>query len=233
MAGREGRTGATTGAVLIGAHRGEPRWAMAGTVLVAAGLHATLPTEVRFIGQLWVYPAIVGALLLVLIIGDPGRIDKTDPWLRVVTGLLIAFITLVNAVSADYLVRLILEDADRHMGGPVRLLTAGAAIWIINILAFGLWFWDLDQGGAAERAGGTTRLPALLFPEMSNPDVVRAGWAPTLPDYLHMSWGTATSFGPSDVSAIKLWSKAMMTFEAAVSLLLGVLIIARAINLLP
>ena len=214
------------------AHKGEPRWAMAGTVLAAAGLHATLPDDVKFIGQLWIYPFVVGVLLLVLVVGDPGRIDRTDTWLRVVTGLLIAFITVVNAVSVNFLVRLILLDADKHLG-PVRLLSAGVAIWIINILAFGLWFWDLDQGGAAERAAGTSRLPALLFPEMGNPEVVRAGWAPTLPDYLHMSWGTATSLGPSDVSAIKLWSKAMMTFEAAVSLLLGVLIIARAISLLP
>jgi hypothetical protein len=233
MANSGSRREATTGAVLVAAHRGEPRWAMAGTVLVAAGLHATLPAELRIIGQAWVYPSIVGVMLLVLIAGDPGRIDKTDPWLRVVTGLLIGFITLVNAVSTGSLVRLILTDSDRSMGGPIRLLTAGAAIWIINVLAFGLWFWDLDQGGAAERAAGTTRLPALLFPEMANPDVVRAGWAPTLPDYLHMSWGSATSLGPSDVSAIKLWSKAMMTFEAGVSLLLGVLIVARAINLLP
>jgi hypothetical protein len=232
MANGDAGRGATTGAVLVGAHRGEPRWAMVGTVLVAAGLHATLPDEVQFIGQLWVYPFVVGVLLLVLVVGDPGRIDRNDLWLRVVTGLLIAFVTVVNAVSVNYLVRLILLDADKHLG-PVRLLSAGVAIWIINILAFGLWFWDLDQGGAAERAAGTNRLPALLFPEMGNPEVVRVGWAPTLLDYLHMSWGTATALGPSDVSAIKLWSKAMLTFEAGVSLLLGVLIIARAISLLP
>jgi len=232
MQNGEERRRSIRGAVLVEAHKGEPRWAMAGTVLAAAGLHATLPDDVKFIGQLWIYPFVVGVLLLVLVVGDPGRIDRTDTWLRVVTGLLIAFITVVNAVSVNFLVRLILLDADKHLG-PVRLLSAGVAIWIINILAFGLWFWDLDQGGAAERAAGTSRLPALLFPEMGNPEVVRAGWAPTLPDYLHMSWGTATSLGPSDVSAIKLWSKAMMTFEAAVSLLLGVLIIARAISLLP
>ncbi len=226
-------TRGVTGAILVNAQRGEPRWAMVGTVLFAAALHATLPPQLRIIGGALTYPVVIGVLLLILVVGDPGRIDKTDTWLRVVTGLLIAFITLVNAISADYLVEMILKEADQELGGPVRLLTAGAAIWIINVLAFGLWFWDLDQGGAAERAAGTTRLPALLFPEMGNPEVVRAGWAPTLPDYLHMSWGVATSLGPSDVSAIKLWSKAMMTFEAGVSILLGVLIIARAIGLLP
>jgi hypothetical protein len=48
-----------------------------------------------------------------------------------------------------------------------------------------------------------------------------------------MSRGASNSLGPSDVSAVKLWSKAMMIFEAAVSPLLVVLIIARAINPLP
>jgi hypothetical protein len=170
-------------------------------------------------------------LLLVLVIGDPGRIDKRDPWLRVVNGLLIAFISLVNAASAIHLVRLIIINA--RLGSGDRLLGSGAAIWLINVLAFGLWYWDLDQGGPAERANHTGRLPAFLFPEMANPELVPAGWYPALIDYLHMSFATATSLGPSDVSAIKHWSKILMTTESAVSLMLGVLVIARAVNLLP
>ena len=212
-------------------HRGEPRWAMAVTVLAAAALHATLPLQIRFVGAEWMYPSIVIGLLVILIIGDPGRIDKRDWWLRVVTGLLISFITLVNAVSTVHLVDLIITNA--KLGSADRLLGSGAAVWLINVLAFGLWYWDLDQGGAAERAWGTTKLPAFLFPEIANPDLVRAGWYPSLIDYLHMSFGTSTALGPSDVSAIKHWSKLMMTFQSALSLLLAVLIIARAINLLP
>ena len=214
-------------------HRGEPRWAMAAAVLAAAVLHATLPPQIRAVGQVWVYPTVVFGLLAVLVIGDPGRIDKRDPWLRSVTGLLIAFITVVNAVSAVHLVELIIANDDKQLGSADRLLGSGAAIWLINVIAFGLWYWDLDQGGAAERVWGTTRLPAFAFPETSSPEMVRPGWYPELIDYLHMSFGTSTALGPSDVSAIKHWSKIMMTLQSAVSLLLGVLIIARAINLLP
>ena len=75
--------------------------------------------------------------------------------------------------------------------------------------------------------------PAFLFPEMGSPEYVREGWYPQLIDYLHMSFATATAFSPTDVSAIKHWSKLMMTFECAVSLLLAVLVVARAINILP
>jgi hypothetical protein len=221
------------GGRLPGSHRGEPRWAMATTVVMAAVLHATLPAQIRAVGQVWVYPTVVVGLLAVLVVGDPGRIDKRDRWLRVVTGLLIAFITIVNAVSAVHLVELIIANSDKQLGSADRLLGSGAAIWLINVLAFGLWYWDLDQGGAAERVAGTSRLPAFAFPEMSNQELVRTGWYPELIDYLHMSFGTSTALGPSDVSAIKHWSKIMMTLQSAVSLLLAVLIIARAINLLP
>ena len=59
-------------------HIGEPRWAMAIAVIAAEVLHATLPSTVRSIGPVWIYPTVVIGLLLVLVIGDPGRIDKRD-----------------------------------------------------------------------------------------------------------------------------------------------------------
>jgi hypothetical protein len=231
MTNPEGKTPGTPAARSMPGHRGEPRWAMAITVLTAEILHITLPRDIRAIGQVWVYPVIGIGLLLILVIGDPGRINNRAVWLRVVTSLLIASITLANAFNAIHLVQLIATNAE--LGSATRLLGSGAAIWLVNVIAFGLWYWDLDQGGAAERAAGTTRLPAFLFPEMGNPEAVREGWYPQLVDYLHMSFATATAFSPTDVSAIKHWSKALMTFESAVSLLLAVLVVARAINILP
>jgi hypothetical protein len=212
-------------------HRGEPRFAMAMTVLAAEALHLTVPSDIRAVNAVWPYILIGVGLLVVLVIGDPGRIDNPAMWLRVVTSVLIAAITLANAFDAIHLVQLIATNA--HLGSATRLLGTGAAIWLINIIAFGLWYWDLDQGGAAVRAAGTRRRPAFLFPEMGNPDYVRPDWYPQLIDYLHMSFATATAFSPTDVSAIKHWSKMMMSFECAVSLLLAVLVIARAINILP
>jgi hypothetical protein len=199
-------------------------------VLAAELLHLTLPSDISAVGR-WIYPVITLTLLLVLVIGDPGRIDNRAVWLRVVTSLLIASITIANAFNAIHLVQLIAANA--KIGTAVRLLGSGAAIWLINVITFGLWYWDLDQGGAAARAAGTTRLPAFLFPEMTNPEVVKAGWYPQLIDYLHMSFATATAFSPTDVSAIKHWSKMLMTFESAVSLFLAVFVVARAINILP
>src|SRR3954452_6823888 len=191
-------------------HRGELRWVMVGTVLAAEILHVTLPPDIRLGGPAWLYPVFGVGMLLILAVGDPGRIDNPAPWLRIVTGVLIASITLVNAYNAIHLVQLIIANAP--IGSAYRLLGTGGAIWLVNVIAFGLWFWDLGPGGAAGRAAGTDRLPAFLFPEMANPEVVRAGWYATLIDYLHMSFAVATAFSPSDVSAIKHWSKSLMTF---------------------
>ena len=203
---------------------------MAGAVFAVIALHATLPHRIR-IGPPWLLGAIDLVLLMILVIGDPGRIDKRDRWLRVVTGVLIATLTIDNAFNAIRLVHLIIDNA--KLGGGDRLLGTGAAIWAINVIAFGLWYWDLDQGGAAERATGTVRLPAFIFPEMTNAEWVKRDWYPRLVDYLHMSFAISTAFSPTDVSAVKHWSKMMMTLQAAVSLLLAVLVVARAINLLP
>jgi uncharacterized membrane protein len=212
-------------------HRGELRWVMVAAVLAAEGLHLTLPSDIRSLAQVWVYPAIGIGLLLVLAIGDPGRIDNRATWLRVVTAVLIASITLDNAFNAIHLVQLIIRN--ENLGSANQLLGSGAAIWLVNVIAFGLWYWDLDQGGAAVRATGATTRPAFLFPEMTNPEYVGEGWHPTLFDYLQMSFAVATAFSPTDVSAIKHWSKLLMMFESAVSLLLAVLVVARAINILP
>ena len=49
-------------------------------------------------------PVVLLVLLAILIIGDPGRIDRQKPWLRVVTEIVIAFITPANLFSAARLI---------------------------------------------------------------------------------------------------------------------------------
>ena len=67
---------------------------------------------------------------------------------------------------------------------------------------------------------------------MSNPELRPRGWYPTFVDYLHLSFNTAMAFSPTDVSAIKPWAKVMMMAEEAISLVVGVLVVARAVNIL-
>jgi hypothetical protein len=190
-----------------------------------------LPARYR-VQPAWVVPAVLLTLLAVLIAGDPGRIDRQKKWLRVVTGVVIAFITLANLVAAVRLVVDILTSNKLYANNPAGLLAAGGVIWVTNVIAFGLWYWDLDRGGAAARAHHPDRNPAFVFPEMQHTDYVAAGWVPQFADYLPLAFWTATAVSPTDISAIKPWAKLLMMLEAAGSVALAALVIARAINIL-
>ena len=204
---------------------------MAVAVLAAGGLRAVLPVQLRTGDARWLFIVVVLVLLAVLVIGDPGRIDRDSTWLRVMTGTLIGLISAVNASAAVRLVAGIIGSVSFTSNADI-LLASGAVIWLSNVIAFGLWYWDLDRGGAAARARGAGTPPAFVFPEMSNPQYVGAHWYPKFVDYLHLSFMTAMAFSPTDVSAIRTWAKLMMMAEAAISLVVAILVVSRAVNIL-
>jgi hypothetical protein len=198
---------------------------------LAGLLRILLPPELRLRDARPLFIVVLLVLIVALMVGDPGRIDRQKTWLRVLTGTLIGLITLVNSSSAARLVVGIFSEAHFAQSAGT-LLVSGAVIWLTNVIAFGLWYWDLDRGGAAARALGTASGPAFVFPEMTNAEHVPAGWYPKFVDYLHLSFSTATAFSPTDVSAIKPWAKLMMMAEEIVSLVVGLLVIARAVNVI-
>jgi len=205
---------------------------MALAVITAAVLYLFIPEDFRVSeGTHYAYPILLAVFLVVLVVGDPGRIDRENRWLRLATGLMIMTITLVTMASAVRLVVGILQKAS--FTSPAQLLTVGAVVLITNVIAFGLWFWHLDAGGPAARAHRTrvTR-PAFRFPEEDIPELRDAGWYPQFIDYFALSFNTATAFSPTDVSAIRHWSKLMMIAESATSLVLVALVVARAVNVL-
>jgi hypothetical protein len=51
-------------------------------VLAAGGLRAVLPPELRSGDARWAFAVVLFALLAILIIGDPGRVDRDSRWLR-------------------------------------------------------------------------------------------------------------------------------------------------------
>jgi hypothetical protein len=223
--------GPAPGKPAAAAVRGEHWWPVALAILAVAGLHVALPAPYR-VNPRWVVPVVLLVLLAVLIIGDPGRIDRQKPWLRAVTAIVIAFITVANLFSAARLIADILTANKIFANNPIGLLAAGGVIWISNVIAFGLWYWDLDRGGAAARAHHPRVGPAFVFPEMQHTEYAPAAWVPRFVDYLSLAFWTATAFSPTDTSAIKPWAKLLMILEACVSLGLGALVIARAVNIL-
>jgi hypothetical protein len=212
--------------------QGERRLPMAIAVLAAGGLYQLIPEEFRVgeAGRVG-YSLLLMALLVVLVVGDPGRIDRDSRWLRFTTGLMILTITVGAAVSVVRLVVGIIQKAP--FTSPGELLTIGAVAWITSVIAFAFWYWHLDRGGPAARARGVSTVrPAFRFPEDELADVVGPHWFPQFLDYFALSFNTSTAFSPTDVSAIRHWSKLMLILESAISLTLIGLVVARAVNVL-
>jgi hypothetical protein len=204
---------------------------MALAVLVTGLLRASLPGELRNGDARWWFLAVEVVLLGVLIVGDPGRIDRDRRWLSVSTSCLIGIITLANADAAVRLVASIVNVSPFTNDAKV-LLASGGAIWLTNVITFALWYWNLDRRGPVLRARGEGGPPALIFPEMKNAEHVGPGWTPKFVDYFHFAFATATAFSPTDVSAVRPWMKLMMMAEEAISLVVALLVIARAVNIL-
>jgi hypothetical protein len=120
------------------AERGEHWWPVALAIIAVAGLHVVLPARYR-VQPGWVVPVALLAPLAALIAGDPGRIDRQKTWLRILTGVLIAVITLANLLAAGRLVGEILTNNKLYANNAGGLLAAGGVIWATNVIAFALW----------------------------------------------------------------------------------------------
>jgi hypothetical protein len=108
-----------------------------------------------------VFPVVLLVLLATLVIADPGRIDRQKPWLRFTISAVIALLTLANLYAAGRLVGDIITTSKHFANNATGLLATGGVVWATNVIAFGLWYWDLDRGGAAARAHQPAGCPAV------------------------------------------------------------------------
>jgi uncharacterized membrane protein len=209
---------------------GERRWPVTLSVVVAIVLQVLLPPHLTEPLPRAVLPALEGALGIGLTIANPVRIERGGTAVRAASIVLIGLMTLANAASAVLLIRAIVR------GQPVTtapaLLASGASIWATNVIAFALWYWEFDRGGPVSRAQGTARHPDLMFPQMTAPELAPPDWEPHFVDYLYLSFTNATAFSPTDVMPLARWAKLTMLVQSAVSLAVGALVIARAVNIL-
>jgi uncharacterized membrane protein len=213
--------------------RPEPRWPVTASVVVAFVLQLLLPSQLD-LRPGYLLPALEVALLIGLSVANPVRIERLSRPIRTMSVGLILLITSANAISAALLVRAIVTN-QLHVGArhaPLALLGSGAAIWGTNVIAFALWYWEFDRGGPVHRLQGRSPYPDLLFPQMTSPELTPHGWGPRFVDYLYMSFTNATAFSPTDVMPMARWAKLTMLGQSAVSLAIGALVIARAVNIL-
>jgi hypothetical protein len=171
-------------------------------------------------------------LLAVLVVLNPIRLTRSTLLGKYATWVLLGAITVDNTLSAIVLnASIISGDVSND---AALLLGSGAAIFVTNIIAFGIWYWELDRGGPFARRDGTRPYPDFLFPQM-DPDtakLAKPGWRPTFVDYLYVSITNVVAFSPTDTMPLSRWAKMMMTVQSMVALTTVGLVIARAVNVL-
>jgi hypothetical protein len=209
--------------------RGEHRWPSVAAITLAIVLQLLLPDRL-ILHPRWLLPGVEIALLVVLVLGNPVRLVREHTLLRLGGLGLIGTMTVANAASATLLIeRLLTGQAGND---ALSLIGSGAAIYATNIIAFGVWYWELDRGGPFARAAGLRQHTDFLFPQMTQPDVAQPDWEPTFLDYLYVSYTNATAFSPTDTMPLSRWAKMLMLVQSAIALGTIALVIARAVNVL-
>lgn len=207
----------------------ENRLPVAAAIVVVVVLQLLLPDRYGLRPR-WLAPGFEVILLIVLSGLNPVRLSRSTRWGRVASLCLVAAITLDNAISAVGLAYSILTG---HTGqDALGLLGSGAAIYGTNIIAFGIWYWELDRGGPFIRASGSRLYPDFLFPQMSDPHLAPPNWEPLFGDYLYVSLTNVFAFSPTDTMPLSRWAKALMSVQSIIALSTISLVVARAVNVL-
>lgn len=190
-------------------------------------LYLVLPNRL-VVGPRWILPVLI-ALPLIPLSATKHRHPNESPWVRRLTIWLIGVITVANVMSMALLVHHLL-NANVSQGRS--LIYSAVAVWLTNVIVYGLWYWEMDRGGPHVRAGANTPLADLQFPQMENPQLAPANWRPRFLDYLYTSFANGTSFAPADAMPLTLRAKALFASESIVSLITIAVVAARAVNIL-
>jgi hypothetical protein len=209
---------------------GEARWPMAVAVLAVIVLTLLLPHDLVTRPR-WGVPLVEALLLVAVIIGDPGKIDRRSKSVRTLSVTLIALLVATALwCTAQLIVELVQGGPATNSAGA--LLAAGGIVWLSNCIAFGLLYWELDSGGPAVRAHGLPAHPDFAFPQHMSPELAPKDWRPRFVDYMYLGFTSATAFSPTDIMPLRPWNKLAMMAQSTISLVLLGLVIARAVNVL-
>lgn len=201
-----------------------PRWAAMIGLLAIGVLYLFLPQRLR-IGPNWLLLAIEVVALLPLAISMLTKRPFSHFTTRVYAMILLGIVTLALAVGIILLI--ISLPTNKH---ATDLLGSAAILWSVNILVFGLWYWEIDGGGPVKRHKSGHQAADFMFPQQANGN--DGSWAPHFLDYVFLAFTGATALSPADTLPLTRTAKTLMMVEAILSLTIIVLLAARAVNIL-
>jgi hypothetical protein len=218
--------------------RGESRTPAVVAITVAIALYSLLPNRL-FVGPRFLVPVLSAILVVPVVLTEPGRITTRRPWVRALSVAVTGLVAIANTIALG----LLLNALTVQKPAQGRYLLIGALqVWLTNIIAFALAFWELDRGGPLARATlPPENLPPADFRFPQDEDALHmvagessavSDWMPEFPDYLYVSITNSTAYSPTDTMPLSHWAKLLMGVQCIEALIVSVLVIARAVGLL-
>ena len=207
----------------------ESRLPVLAALVAAIALQLAIPKSYTVVPR-WPLIAMEVLLVMVLIGLNPLRLTRSTLVGKYASWVLLGAITTDNTLSAVLLYIRILSGEVSNKAAV--LLGSGGAIYVTNVIVFGIWYWELDRGGPFARREGARPYPDFMFPQMTERELAPPNWRPEFIDYLYVSFTNVVAFSPTDTMPMARWAKAMMTVQAIVSFSTLALVIARAVNVL-
>ena len=203
----------------------EPRWPPIVAVLTVLALLEFLPARLRVMPT-W-FPYVAAIVLLTPMVGVAlthsavfVRVERIVTYVFAILAAFVTTLTLAHLVSA-----IVFRTVE--IGG-IPLLASAIGIWVVNIIAFTLLYWQIDRGGPDQRASRHEAPPDILFPEGPS-ETIRPF---VFIDYFFFAHTTSTAFSPTETWPITARMKILMIVQSSLSLVTIVVIAARAINIL-
>jgi uncharacterized membrane protein len=207
----------------------EHRAAVGISILIALALYLFIPQRVQPL-PFWLVPSVGVLLFIPLVILNPRHLVKERTWSRWLSIALAIILVGVNQITVVLTIR---ELVGGKTTGPTVLAIA-AMVWVTNVIAFSLVYWELDLGGPfARRLRGARRQARMdfRFPQHDGAPG-NENWEPAFFDYVYFSLSNMMAFSPTDVMPMTTRAKALMGYQALTGFILLALVISRAINIL-
>jgi hypothetical protein len=180
---------------------------------------------------LWIVLALPAVALAAVFLLGLGRLGISSEHRREGAVVLLGLLATANLVGIGLVLGSLVAGHEDLRGD--QLLASAGVVLFVNVVTFGLVFWELDAGGPVRRSLAESRgAPDFQFPQDENPALAAREWAPRLNDYLYVAVTNSIAFSPTDAMPLTHRAKLFMGFEALIAAVTVLIVAARAVNIL-
>jgi uncharacterized membrane protein len=206
--------------------RDVPRWPGAVALLSIGASYLALSDYVTVVPRLWL-PGLMTVLVVALLSAHAGG--------RYHLARRISFV-LLGIVTASLVLRefFLVSTLSERGASALSVLVDAVLIWGSTVVAFAVWYWEIDGGGPAERTMDAYASEDFLFPQIAQQDGNKGaiGWAPGFLDYLFLAFNTSAAFSPTDTPVLSRRAKILTVGQSVLSLVVLFVLVGWAVNAL-